>query len=79
MRKKVIIKNQIKDLFMLDKFNDAINEFKETSSFNEDELLNGKNKLNKAMKESLKTQNDKLQELDIDNLFQKLKNIDKLI
>ena len=77
--KKGNIKNQIKDLFMLDKFNDAINEFKETSSFNEDELLNGKNKLNKAMKESLKTQNDKLQELDIDNLFQKLKNIDKLI
>ena len=72
-------KNQIKELFMLDKFNEAINEFKGTSFFNEDEFNHRKPEFNKTSKENSKIQNEKLPELNINNLFQKLKNINKLI
>ena len=69
---KTVGKNQLKDLFMLNKFNETIEEFKETGEIKENHLNNDKNK------EYQKNENDK-SELNIENLFEKLKNINKIL
>ena len=70
--------NQLNDLFMFNKFNQTIEEFKETVPIN-DELDTNQNHSIESIKENVKNKKDKLSELNIEQLFEKLKNISKLI
>ena len=71
-------KNQLKDLFMFNKFNETINEFKETVPINDEYIANNNPNI-ESIKENIKNEKDKLSELNIENLFEKLKKINKLI
>jgi phosphatidylinositol-4,5-bisphosphate 3-kinase len=71
-------KNQLKDLFMFNKFNETINEFKETVPINDEYVANNNPNI-ESIKENIKNEKDKLSELNIENLFEKLKKINKLI
>jgi len=71
-------KNQLKDLFMFNKFNETINEFKETVPINDESAVNNNPSI-ESVKENIKNEKDKLSELNIENLFEKLKKINKLI
>ena len=67
------IKNQLEELFI------ATDEFKDTISTNDDdEIINKNIEFNKKFNENSFEKNDKLSD-NIDNLFQKLKNINRLI
>ena len=71
-------KNQLKELFMLNKFNDTIEEFKETIQMKDNDIKNMNNLYIENTSKDFKNE-DKLSELNIDNLFDKLKNINEII
>ena len=68
-------KNQLKELFMFDKINETINEFKETAPIN-NELMSKENPILESINENKKAETS---ELNIENLFQKLKKVSKII
>ena len=74
-------KNQLRELFMFNKFNDTIDEFKETIEMKEDETKNLNDIVVESTQKDFKDKNDKdkLSELNIENLFDKLNDINKLI
>ena len=75
---KSVVKKPLKELFMLNKFNETIEEFKETVPISDVSVVN-KNPSFEIIKENIKNEKDKLSELNITNLFDKLKTINKLI
>ena len=71
-------KNPLKEFFMFNKFKQTIDEFKETAPINDEDDINN-NPSNGSIKLNQKNGRDKLSELNIEDLFGKLKNINKLI
>ena len=67
--------NQLKELFMFDKINKTIDEFKETAPII-NELMNKENPIKESINENKKAETS---ELNIENLFQKLKKVSKII
>ena len=72
---KINPNNQLKELFMFDKINETIEEFKESAPLN-NELMIKENPIKESIRENKKVE---ISELNIENLFQKLKRVSKII
>ena len=74
-------KNLLNELFMLNKFNQTIEEFKETIPIDDNRISKALDltQTNKALKDFSMIEKEGKYELNIDSLFTKLKNIKKLI